>query len=60
MTTIFNATKERLAAFIEEATGEYHDVNDFDRDELQARAQWVEENAMEWCGEPLPFVGWAN
>lgn len=60
MQTIFNTTKERLAAFIEEATGEYHDVSDFSRDELQDRAQWVEENAMEWYGESLRFADWAN
>lgn len=60
MTTIINTTKERLIAFIADATGENYDTSDFSREELQERAQWVEDNAVEWYGEPLRFVDWAN
>lgn len=60
MVTKFNTTKERLAAFIEEATGEYHDTTEFDRETLVDRVEWVEANSFEWYGMQLKFVDWAN
>lgn len=60
MTTISNASKQQLANFIEECTGEAQDIQDMERDELESRARWCVSHSDEWFGEHINFKSWAN